>query len=253
MSSISAVVLSPPHDDAEQTSTMTALETFDLFPKLPIELRLKIWKLSFPIGRHITFPFLKPANYILPPFEDRSEFPVTLRINHESRTETLKNYSVVFHGNSRKETAFVYSPTFDITWMDFFFGHNEPDTMDALVSKWQAKVPKHFSETKVLEVRHWDWHCGVFDSTRVGASVPIWIDGKGLHGDTETQMKPFLYFPGLETVKLVRCGDYHAYYLVSVHTLKPTQVTSLVERIRGWFEQHKNAFTKGAPTVIVED
>jgi hypothetical protein len=35
--------------------TEEVLDSFTLFPKLPIELRLKIWRYTFPRGRYINF------------------------------------------------------------------------------------------------------------------------------------------------------------------------------------------------------
>jgi 2EXR family len=82
----------PPHSSK-------ALDSFTLFPKLPIELKLKIWQRGFPTGREVNFaargtnnsPRAKEVTQI----EDNSPLPVTLYINRESRQENLKHYSVV--------------------------------------------------------------------------------------------------------------------------------------------------------------
>jgi hypothetical protein len=79
---------------------------FTVFPKLPIELRLNIWKHAFPAPRHVELvgscvfgpvDFLgtrgtqhRKLNHL------QNEFPVTLSINSESRQETMKHYKLLF-------------------------------------------------------------------------------------------------------------------------------------------------------------
>ena len=71
--------------------------TFTCFPKITLELRLMVWRFAFrtpasvevnPSYRHFNL-FASPAR--LPP----KELPITLRINRESRMETLNHYSVL--------------------------------------------------------------------------------------------------------------------------------------------------------------
>lgn len=86
---------------------------FPAFPSLPIELRLKIWKLAFPAPRHVELvgpcvfggcvfgtwaeygPKERGKHYkkfnVL-----KAQFPVTLHVNQESRRECLRYYRVVF-------------------------------------------------------------------------------------------------------------------------------------------------------------
>jgi hypothetical protein len=79
------------------------LKTFTLFPNLPIEVRLKIWKFSFPTGRRVALPFLPKTsplemNVTFEP-DDGSGLPVTLYINKEGREETLKHHSILLRSN----------------------------------------------------------------------------------------------------------------------------------------------------------
>ncbi|KAK0105182.1 hypothetical protein ONS95_004421 [Cadophora gregata] len=71
------------------------LKSFKKFPLLPTELRLRIWRLLFPLGHAIDLDFIKyfarwdtRHNPIPAP-------PITLFINAESRRETFNQYWVV--------------------------------------------------------------------------------------------------------------------------------------------------------------
>jgi hypothetical protein len=78
------------HDHIDEAPK--ALARFTPFPKLPIEIRFKIWRWSFPQGRQVNFD-----NELI--FKDRSEsnrggtiqfedptpLPATLHINRESQ------------------------------------------------------------------------------------------------------------------------------------------------------------------------
>lgn len=65
------------------------------FARLPLELRVMIWKATFPAGR------LLPANlesyFVLwrPPVREPRSLPVALHINQESRLETKKHYLIL--------------------------------------------------------------------------------------------------------------------------------------------------------------
>ncbi|KAH6712604.1 hypothetical protein BKA61DRAFT_676419 [Leptodontidium sp. MPI-SDFR-AT-0119] len=91
------------------------LDTFTCFPKLPIELRLKVWRWSFPRGREVSIahelfsenpfsvfigdPSLVDYYSTERELNDKnasSSLPPTLFVNQESRQETLRHYVVVF-------------------------------------------------------------------------------------------------------------------------------------------------------------
>jgi hypothetical protein len=69
-------------------------DTFVLFPQLPVELRLKIWRLSLPGPRVV---LLKQDSF--PPtksFSSPAEIPVALAVCRESRQEALIFYEFAF-------------------------------------------------------------------------------------------------------------------------------------------------------------
>jgi hypothetical protein len=72
-------------------------ESFTLFPKLPVEVRLKIWRLSFPNNRKLELHFviINPFDILLAAV---STNPAALYVNQESREETLRFYEEAFHG-----------------------------------------------------------------------------------------------------------------------------------------------------------
>jgi hypothetical protein len=68
------------------------LLTFRLFPKLPLELRLMIWRKSFPEARRIRM-FANGSDH---PRQFKLPIPpIASRINRESHRETLKYYQIV--------------------------------------------------------------------------------------------------------------------------------------------------------------
>jgi hypothetical protein len=72
-------------------------ESFTLFPKLPIEVKLKIWRLTFPTNRKLEFCWhiINPFDMLLAAVATN---PITLSVNQESREETLRVYEIVFEG-----------------------------------------------------------------------------------------------------------------------------------------------------------
>ena len=77
------------------------IDSFNPFPNLSLELRLKIWGLSLPGPRTISVeasdcirPIKREHCQLLP--HDESDIPVALHVSRESRTVALKFYSLAF-------------------------------------------------------------------------------------------------------------------------------------------------------------
>lgn len=99
--SASIVIKSP-------SMTGVTLKEFHKFPKLPTELRLKIWKATFPRPRVIALDCMdeySPGNFGLRwhPSSFPPPTPVALQVNSESREEALKSYKLCFE-SSNSET-----------------------------------------------------------------------------------------------------------------------------------------------------
>lgn len=82
---------------------LAKLDSFHPFPRLPSEIRLKIWRLTMPGPRvvHVTYKQDSIGHWKDPPPQDgiwgygRSQpSPLILQISHESRSEGLKKYSL---------------------------------------------------------------------------------------------------------------------------------------------------------------
>ncbi|KAH7378065.1 hypothetical protein BKA64DRAFT_714564 [Cadophora sp. MPI-SDFR-AT-0126] len=84
-----------PDPNEELSAQQCFVPKLTLFPKLPLELRLMVWKLALPRGRLIA---LRDELYKL--FagnnEGRPPLPISLHVNQESRRETLTYYEL-FH------------------------------------------------------------------------------------------------------------------------------------------------------------
>jgi hypothetical protein len=102
---------------------------FTLFPRLPIEVRLKIWQCTF-VKRHIDLDFHLAYRLIM-----RREgtykrvdryIPVALSVNRESRHETLKHYTFIFFSSELEIRQF---PDFDIHHIGLGWVHPSLDTI----------------------------------------------------------------------------------------------------------------------------
>jgi hypothetical protein len=244
--------------DQDDKPSIKAPDTFTLFPRLPIELRLKIWRLGFPRGRQVSFaafaPGISPKDSEVIRKKDLlgSPLPITLFVNNESRTETMKHYLMVSRRYTDRlrtvnEEPFCYNPNLDLAWIAplTILGHYHTNWMGYL----KSKAPEAFSKTKVLEVRFWDWDTA-FNSERIHGERFKMVAN---YGHNEWQMEPFLYFTSLEHLKLIRNFDFHPVNLDILHYKDDIGVQFLADRIRDWLKENKDCFFGGAPLVTVEE
>ncbi|SRR6266536_2701822 len=138
---------------------------FTLFPNLPVELRLRIWRFGFPGPRVVNISYAE--NVAALSYNDANnkrgicEFPVTLYICSESRKETLKHY-FVFH-----RRPYVHSDYFDLRPLCIhpsrdhavlFFDHWSGEVFHTIyIYEWfnrmHAKSPQFFKKLLSLEIR----------------------------------------------------------------------------------------------------
>lgn len=98
--------LPDPNEDLYLQPSYT-LNTFDVFPKLPIELRHKIWKYTFPGRRYVCMDIIfcgdsgtlgeRCSRY--DHLSETEQLPIALSINRESRQETLRTYSLFYRSD----------------------------------------------------------------------------------------------------------------------------------------------------------
>ncbi|KAL2067712.1 hypothetical protein VTL71DRAFT_15808 [Oculimacula yallundae] len=94
----------------------TRTPSFHPFPRLPTELRMKIWASS---NRERRIVIGKKGVYGVPKFQCRSTVPPLLKVNHESRNEISKYYP--YHTGSYGDTMevstsarFPFDPKVDV-------------------------------------------------------------------------------------------------------------------------------------------
>lgn len=91
-----------------------ATPSFNQFPELPLELRRKIWRYAFPKPRILKNLSLdKYGCWRREPFSFHVSHPVTLFINRESRTETLKSYRDLSTSLDTSGKPVYFSPAYD--------------------------------------------------------------------------------------------------------------------------------------------
>ena len=94
------------------TIAQPAERSFILFPKLPLELRLMIFRLLFPPATKLRLMLTErsPVGYFCFP-----NAPLTLDINQESRRETLKYYQILLERHDRNacQRTIYFNPKTD--------------------------------------------------------------------------------------------------------------------------------------------
>ena len=78
--------------ESHTTPALSEETDFQLFPSLPIELRLKIWKLASQVPRLVEVRF--PKNSLSHKHDFVSDPPAVLHTSHEAREEALKSYTL---------------------------------------------------------------------------------------------------------------------------------------------------------------
>ena len=129
---------------------------FTLFPKLPLELRRKVWRESFPAGRHVSLDTNSGSS---------PRLPTSLRVNRESRAETLRFYIVLFKSDLHKdkkitqqnEIPFCFNPARDSLWLSISFLPMRPnyktDSLNAWMDYIDNKLPGGCHSIQILELR----------------------------------------------------------------------------------------------------
>ena len=176
------------------------------FRKIPIEIRLQIYRLLFPASRHVcldsdfpwTFNYESAvhAQNILP-------LPLSLYINRESRAETLKYYSVIFKQDSAAFTNFepfaerplLFDPKIDSAYVTFGSlqpreGENGQRFNDWLIHL-NRELPGGIKAIKSLEIRDVNWEGEV--KTVSQREAPIIFSVQSRSNDLETDISSKYY------------------------------------------------------------
>ena len=119
----------PPSNLGQQEKALVPqskpLKKFTRFPDLPVELRLKIWNLSFSAPRHVNFiggctfdpgrienwdQWRPEQQHLYQLKAARKQFPHCLFVNRESQDEMLRRYTFVFQRGRLKSLHFCRDP-----------------------------------------------------------------------------------------------------------------------------------------------
>jgi hypothetical protein len=112
--------------DSGQELQIQHTSTFILFSELPLEIRQKIWRDTFPRVTHCIL--LYNARSGKSDLLHQKKTPIASRINQESRTETLRNYHVLEQKFDYPDSlptlselhCLFWNPTIDILKTEFY-------------------------------------------------------------------------------------------------------------------------------------
>jgi hypothetical protein len=185
----SELLLELPDTEEDIASQRRPLKHFSLFPDLPTELRLAIWRSILPPPR--LFDLQKECLRIFHARRSRhpqAHLPIALRINRESREETFRHYDIVYvhkpgRGASAKVIPMLFGPRRDMLFIhsvhDFL---SRPFIVHSLsLTTFYANIPLNgIRELTILEAR-WE--------------------------DKEKFIETMMLFPGLRKLNLIEAHD----------------------------------------------
>lgn len=226
------------------------LDVFERFPKLPTEIRLKIWRLSFPEGRNMCLD----TSYIFEGFlEDwykhhlRRPFPIALHINQESRSETLRHYVILYQSDvspslkktygrrpckSDGERPLCISFTRDSAWIDpnpYFTGRLP--WCNAWMKYVDENIPRGTNSIRSLEILDLDIE------HNLQHMEDIWGHRQGSRGGLE-------WFHNLKTLRV----------RLSQEGLEEIKLKEVEHKIRDWYLSYQKQATQcRIPQIIVEN
>lgn len=182
----------PSSDLFPQVLLHRSLKHFTLFPHLPQEIRLKIWRFTFRNPRRIDLSYPIPSLSLFWYRGGRpygALLPITLSINHESRYEAIRNFAVIIHnpflgvlyGPTWKEhpRPLVFrrnSDTIQFSWDCVFLNRRQMVTQDSWIGFVRNEAGPHcFENVKVVELSgaRWRENVKVFIESYDGKSHSI--------------------------------------------------------------------------------
>ncbi|PVH74843.1 hypothetical protein DL98DRAFT_575407 [Cadophora sp. DSE1049] len=182
------------------------LDSFNSFSQLPLEIRLSVWRFSFPRGRLINLDQYVAASFEWDADRDRTYgietscgLPPTLHVNQESRRETLKHYSLVFRIDRElnwitpktRVRPLCYNPKLDTMFFTDSYIMHDPSWN--WLHRIQQASPVIFNSIEVFEIRNWHW-CLSLDW-----EIACSLNPEGL----SDELAFFFKFPALKSLKIV--------------------------------------------------
>ncbi|KAE9363606.1 hypothetical protein N431DRAFT_564235 [Stipitochalara longipes BDJ] len=158
------------------SSPTVSSESFTVFPKLVVELRLKVWRSAFPPPRHVKLDLsyhfcehdISPEIEAMQDHDLSLPLPVTLFVNHESREETLRHYIVVWRSNMIDtvkgyiEKPFCLDPSCDSVYFYSTWAHMEYQQGSLNFYRWVIYLSNILSKAKksIRYLEYLDDHFG---------------------------------------------------------------------------------------------
>ncbi|KAL2064475.1 hypothetical protein VTL71DRAFT_4969 [Oculimacula yallundae] len=223
------------------------LKAFNCFGKLPLELRLMVWRLAFPRGRYVNFNdkirlcmgLEDPDSTRTRGTESHCPLLATLHTNQESRNETLKHYSVMLRPNTSYYQGIrplYYNPVLDTVFL------SPQDGIESLnaVSQLQYAAPKLFGLIETLEIRSW----------MIRLEVALYsVPGIAPNSVLYERLRIICRFPGLKHLKIIQAPPKSG-FIPSIDPTTDSAKQQVIGLIRGCLD-HCGAWTV-TPTVSVQ-
>ncbi|KAM3069508.1 hypothetical protein ACMFMF_008725 [Clarireedia jacksonii] len=205
--------------------TPGGLEKFTLFPLLPAELRLEIWRQSFPTSRTIVLtPTPRPSEASSAPL------PVTLSVCGESRAETLRHYTILYRSEfktrnnlcSARPRSHLQPICFNASVdMIYFHAHDLvwPGKGRAKFNEWirflESRAPGILRSAKSVEVGGLDWENTLYlhlkyQETLKGKETGVEYTGQG--GADRWEELNYGVWLRLTELREIRCRYAHEEY-----------------------------------------
>ncbi|PVH80006.1 hypothetical protein DL98DRAFT_588787 [Cadophora sp. DSE1049] len=240
-------------ESAMSTLALTVSENdrnnFTLFVNLPLELRLTIWRKTFPDGRLVDIaewegpPGQQNATQLVFTIYANQHFPlpIALRIHCESREETLKHYHILTRTTSSglRIAPFVFNPAADFPVVGYstFFNSTRTKTWDQAI--WLPQLPVQSASKCVSRVKHlFVWNASFSPGKQRFISNNHDAAGGFTHGDGP-YCCIFRYLPSLEVVTFISQRRENS----QLHTKELRK--AFAELMEGVLKGHKNVFTSG--------
>jgi hypothetical protein len=229
----------PPVSTASLPPNEEVLDSFALFPKLPIELRLKVWRNTFPRGRYVDlddyhgFPIYSSIK-TNGPFGKEPCPPIALSVNKESRRETLRHYIIVFLEDPLPRRIF-YNPSLDAAYVEDMVPWQGRAYSPYFKLKYEA--PRIYTATKVLRLLWWlnVWNYPIYYFKRNPAGRLEMSYGGG---ERDSYYADALFrFTNLEELRVVlqkREEEYHSVVLNRAESLREQIIEFLQESAEVW-------------------
>jgi hypothetical protein len=240
----------PPGSNASLTANEETPDSFSLFHKLPIELRLKIWRYTFPRGRYVDLDDYNGFP-IYSSFQTNGHLgkepwlPIALSVNKESRQETLRHYIIVFLEDPVPRRI-CYNPSPDAAFMEEITPWQGRAFSPYFKLKYEA--PRIYTATKVLRLHRWlnIWNYTIYKFRRnpVGR-LEMSYGG----GDRDSYYADALFrFTDLEELRVVLPKRAEEFHSVVLH-----RAESLREQIIEFLQENGEVWGGKVPRVTIEE